>query len=257
MIQVQPVRLQLADLIEIIHVLGEIGTKPAMTTEVLELIGLAGQEEQAVLANASSRWQSAIKVALEYEGTYLRRLLDGAYDKLSPGPRRQLNEARQCAATAFVNRVLHIGHPELDDQVGQLHSARTYEQMRPAAENLRGIGLDARRMLMDPQLGNELALQLGTIDPERRRFELADLAIDVVTAADYLLHLVDERSSSSQQKFSAERDLGTNAPSNPDLSGNNADGDLRYRRVLDSRAAAVRLGGRLLRVLRSETVTPL
>lgn len=253
----QPDRLQLPDLSEIIHVLGQVGTKPAMPTEVLELIGLAGQEEQAPMANAPSRWQSAIKVALEFEGTYLRQLLDGTYDRLSPGPRRRLNEARNCAATAFVNRVLHIGRPDPDEQVQELSSASDYEKMQPAAENLRGIGLDARRMLMDPQLGNELALQLGTIDPERRRFELADLAIDVVTATDYLLYLIAGRSPSSHRRFSAEADLGVPTAIRSSPPDSNADEDLRYRRVLDSRATAVRLGGRLLRALRSETVFPL
>ena len=257
MVTTQSARLQLPDLSDIIHVLGTVSPEPAVPTEVLKLIGLAGKEEQAATSTASSRWQCAIKVALDYEETYLRRLLDGAYDKLPPGPQRELNEARHHVATAFVNRVLHAGHPELSDQVEQLHRARNFDQMKPATEHLRSIALDARRMLMDPQLGNELALLLGTIDPERRRFELADLAIDVVTSTDYLLHLIDGRSSSSHTNFSAERDLGPASVSRPIPSNNSDDEDLRYRRVLDSRATAVRLGGRLLRALRSETVTPL
>jgi len=252
----QPNRLQLPDLSEIIHVLGEVGTKPAMPTEVLELIGLSGKEDQAPMANAPSRWQSAVKVALDYEGTYLRQLLDGTYDRLPPGPRRRLNEARNCVATAFVNRVLHLDRPDPDEQVQELSAASDYDKMRPAAENLRNVGLDARRMLMDPQLGNELALQLGNIDPERRRFELADLAIDVVTATDYLLYVIAGRSPTSNRRFSAEADLGGSPPIRSSPQDSNAEEDLRYRRALDSRAAAVGIGGRLLRALRSETALP-
>ena len=65
------------------------------------------------MANAPSRWQSAIKVALEYEGTYLRQFLDGTADRLTPSSRRQLDKARNCAAIAFVNRVLQDGNPRV------------------------------------------------------------------------------------------------------------------------------------------------
>ena len=117
------------------------------------------------------------------------------------------------------------------------------------------MGLDTRRMLMDPQLGTELALQLG-IDPERTRDELVNLAIDVVTATDYLLWLVDDKPLQSRTGLSAEKDLGP-AASPSDSAGRSSEDDLRYRRVLDARAVAVRLGGELLRELRSATVAPL
>jgi hypothetical protein len=253
----QSVTLELPDLSELIHVLGEVGPKSTLTTEVLELIGLSGQEEQAATSTASSRWQAAIKVALESEGPYLRKLLDCTCDKLPPASKRMLNEARVDAATAFVNRVLHTNHPELGDQVGQLASARDYGGMKLAAENLRSIALDARRMLMDSQLGNELALQLGTIDPEQRRFELADLAINVVTVTNYLLYLIEGRPSDTPENFSAEQSLGNPSVRSPIPPSQKEDADLRYRKVLDAHATAIRFGGRLLLALRSETVTPL
>lgn len=253
----QHIKLKLADLTEIVHVLGTQAIKPpSLPSDVLELIGLAHFMEEGS-GNPASRWQSAIQIALDSEDDCLRRFLDGAYDRLLPGPQRQLNEARLNAATAYVKRVLFDGRPELNDQVDKLHAARDYGHMRPAAENLRSVALDARRMLMDPQLGDELALQLGTIDPERRRFELADLAINVVTATDYLLYLIDGRLLDSSEDFSAETHLGGHATSRSNPSDDRDDEDLRYRRSLDSRAAVVRLGGRLLRALRSETVAPL
>jgi hypothetical protein len=250
-------KLELSDLSEIIHVLGTKAIKPStLPVEVLELIDLAHFMD-ATSGNPPSRWQAAIKIALEAESGCLRRFLDGVNDRLLPGPQEELNKAREDAATAYVKRVLFDGHPELNDQVDKLNEARGYGQMRPAAEEVRNVALDARRMLMDPQLGNELALQLGTIDPEHRRFELADLAVNVVTAADYLLYLIDDRSEDSDEGFSAETHLGGGASVTSQPTGKKVDDDLRYRRALDSRAAVVRLGGRLLRALRSETVAPL
>jgi hypothetical protein len=249
-------RIQLPDLREVIRTLGSVSANPSTPVQVLQAIGLYGQEEQGVEANATSRWHSAIKVALESNDTYLSSLLTEACARIPQEPRRQVKDAVNSAAVAYVERILHITHPELHDQVHTLNSSQTYPEMRSAAGELRKVGLETRRMLMDPQLGTELAQQLGTHDPERRRRELANLAIDVVTATDYLLSLVDDHPLESRKGFSAEADLGAQA-SSADSVSRSPDEDLRYRRVLDSRAAAVRLGGELLRELRSTTVAPL
>jgi hypothetical protein len=251
----QRVLLKLSDLSDVIRVLGKASTNTAAPEEILQVLNLHGQQEQAAMQNATSRWQAAVKVALESESNYLCRLLDEVCERLPAGPRREVITARQDVAIAYIERILNGGrdHPELGDQVEELHMAQDYESMQQAAAKLRDIGLHARRMLMDPQLGGELALQLGTIDPERRRLELADLAIDVVSATDYLLSLAREPVRDSRRSFSIERDIG--APASSVVSPESpSDHDLRYRRALDSRAAAVRLGGRLLRGLRRETV---
>jgi hypothetical protein len=252
---VLPDPVELPDLREVIRTLGAVSPNPSATAQALQAVGLYGQEEQAVEQNATSRWHSAIKVALENEGAYLRSLLNESCARLPKQSRRKVEEAVRNAGIAYVERILHVAHPELHDQVETLHRSRTYSEIRTAAGELRDVGLEARRMLMDSQLGTELALQLGTIDPGRRREELANLAIDVVTATDYLLSLVDDHPLQSRKNFLAENDLGPQA-SPIDSAGRSLDEDLRYRRVLDSRAAAVRLGGQLLRELQSATVAP-
>ena len=249
-------RLELSDLSEVIRKLGEESPSPSAPAQALQAVGLYGQEQHAAEEGATSRWHSAIKIALENGGTSLRSLLTEACARLPREPRARVEGAVRDAGVAYVERVLLKANPELHDQVDKLNFSRMYSEIKSASEELRKVGLETRRMLMDPQLGTELALQLGTIDPERRRDELANLAIDVVTATDYLLSLVDDKPLQSRRSFSAEKDFGAQA-SATDSAGRFPDEDLRYRRLLDARAIAVRLGGQLLRELRSATVAPL
>ena len=85
-------------------------------------------------------------------------------------------------------------------------SAESYTEMSTAAGELRTMALDTGVMLMDPQLGTELGLQASVLDAERRRLEIADLAIDVVTAADYLLNLIRDPSAADRPGYSAVHD---------------------------------------------------
>jgi hypothetical protein len=247
--------LELSDLRELIRTLGKVSPDPRTVGQALEAVGLYGLQSHIDGVPATELWHSAVKVALDNGGTHLRSLLAEACARLPEERRRKIGEAVYSAGIAYVERALFPGNNRRQDQVENLSCSRTYAEIRTAARDLRNMGLDARRMLMDPQLGTELALQLG-IDPERTRDELVNLAIDVVTATDYLLWLADDKPLQGRTGLSAEKDLGAAAlPSDP--AGRSAEDDLRYRRVLDARAVAVRLGGELLRELRSATVAPL
>lgn len=247
-------RVELSDLGDVIEVLGTVSPSPTAPSQVLELLKLNGKQQIAALEKADNRWQAAVQVALEYEDDYLVRLLTLVRADLSPRRCRDLDEALSSAAATYVRRLLRAEHPELSDQVDALISAGTYLDMRSAAGDLRRVALDARRMLMDPQLGTELGLQASALDAERRRLELADLAIDVVTAADYLLNLIREPSAAEGPRYSAEHDHGDSQRSRQ--SDDQDWDDLRYRRALDARATLVRLGGRLLHILRRDSASP-
>jgi hypothetical protein len=154
----------------------------------------------------ADRWQAAVQVALEHEQDYLIRLFTTVTTGLTPRRRKDLDEALSAAGSAYVRRLLRAEHPEVGDQIDALAEARSYDDIRSATGELRRVALDARRMLMDPQLGTELGLQVSALDAERRRLELADLAVDVVTATDYLLNLVGEASvADDHHRYSAER----------------------------------------------------
>jgi len=85
-------------------------------------------------------------------------------------------------------------------------------------------------------------------DPELRRAQLADLAVDVVTAADYLMRLLSSPSvTASRLALAGRAGLGGGEGYSDEETF-----DLLTRRQLDARGAAVRLGMRLLSQLRSD-----
>jgi hypothetical protein len=138
---------------------------------------------------------------------------------------------------------------ELGDQAEVLMNATTVSEMTQAAQRLRLTALNVRRLLMRPLLGEAfLQLSPSVLDPERRRMELADLAVDVVTAADYLLTLLGEPTRTSS-RFRLATEAGSGAGRGPS-DGEAADHITRRR--LDARSTAVRLGMRLLAGLHSD-----
>lgn len=142
--------------------------------------------------------------------------------------------------------------PALADQAGALLEASSVPGMERAARELRQIALDMRKLLVGPVLADKsLQLAPSVPDPESRRMELADLAVDVITAADYLLSLLETpRSPSSRFVLDARSD------SYPGYGL--AGGDLvdrLNRRRFDARNTAVRLGMRLLGALHSDVAT--
>ncbi len=124
-----------------------------------------------------------------------------------------------------------------------LLAASSVWEMNEAAKSLRLTATGVGRMLTRPlSMDTSLQFDPSVLDPERRRIELADLAVDVVTAVDYLLSLLENpatRSSSlvlaDEARLGVERNLS-----------DEGDYDRLVRRRLDARGTAVRLGMRLL-----------
>lgn len=138
---------------------------------------------------------------------------------------------------------------DLGDQAEQLLTASGTPEMMEAARSLRLIALSIRRLLMRP-LATGTSLQMGPSvpDPELRRAELADLAVDVVTATDYLMRLLSGPAVTASRLVLAGRAGSGGGEGYSDEETF----DLLTRRQLDARGTAVRLGMRLLSQLSSD-----
>lgn len=132
---------------------------------------------------------------------------------------------------------------ELSDQAEQLLAASDTAEMIEAAKGLRLTALNVRRLLMRPFL-TEASLQPDppVPDPELRRAELADLAVDVVGAADYLLRLlVAPPATTPRLVLACETGYDHRR-----IYADEETADRLIRQRLDARGTAVRLGMRLI-----------
>jgi hypothetical protein len=137
----------------------------------------------------------------------------------------------------------------LGDEAEQLLIASGTPEMMEAARSLRLTALSTRRLLMRPLVtGTSLQMGPSVPDPELRRAELADLAVDVVTAADYLMRLLSSPAVAASRLALA----GRPGPGGGEGYSDEETFDLLTRRQLDARGAAVRLGMRLLSQLHSD-----
>ena len=147
---------------------------------------------------------------------------------------------------------LTTSHPELEDQAEALLAASSAPEMKQAARRLRTTALSMRRLLTSPLSADAMpALDPSMPDLELRRVELADLAVDVVTAVDYLLNLLDTSTTASPRLVLAS-EAGSGHRHGP-LCNDTL--DWLIRKQLDARGAAVRLGMRLISGLLSDVST--
>lgn len=132
---------------------------------------------------------------------------------------------------------------ELDDHAEQLLTAIDASAMMGAAKNLRTAALEMRRDLTRPSLRDSLLELDPTVpDPELRRRELADLAVDVVAATDYLLRLLAAAPTMPPRLI-----LASDTPCEQGHGyADEEKFDRLVRRQLDARSTAVRLGMRLI-----------
>ena len=138
---------------------------------------------------------------------------------------------------------------ELADQAEQLLAASGVIEMAEAASDLRVAALNVRRLLTR-RLLTQPPLQLGASlpDPELRRTELAELAVDVVGATDYLLGLLAAPAAMTS-RLALSGDVGHDRGR---AYTDEETADRLIRRRLDARGIAVRLGMRLIAGLRGD-----
>jgi hypothetical protein len=124
------------------------------------------------------------------------------------------------------------GGPGFAGQVTALLEAIGADGMLTAARELRGTTMGAYRALSSsglPPVNEGIDARIARVRREVQAGRLADMALDVITALDYLLFLL-------APVMPPERLAGDAAP----------DDDLRARRQLDARAVVVRRCRRLL-----------
>lgn len=137
---------------------------------------------------------------------------------------------------------------DVGDQAERLLTASSTLEMLEAARSLRLAALSIRRLLVRPfTTGTSLQVGPSVPAPELRRAELADLAVDVVTATDYLMRLLSSPAVTASRLSLADRARlgGEGYPDEETF-------DMLTRRQLDARGTAVRLGMRLLSQLGSD-----
>ena len=134
-------------------------------------------------------------------------------------------------------------HLRLGSQAELLLAASGTSEMMQAARGLRLAALGIQRILMHP-LFTDRSLQMDPSipDPEMRHARLAELAVDVVTATDYLLSLLTAPSVTIPRLVLASE---AGSCRRADYSGAETF-DRLTRQRLDARGEAVRVGMRLL-----------
>ncbi len=139
--------------------------------------------------------------------------------------------------------LLAVSYPELGNQAEALLAASGAAEMKEAAQRLRALALSVRRQIASPRSEDALrGFGPSVPDPEPGLAGLADLAVDVVTAVDYLLTLLDAPVTTSPQLALAsdDRPARGHRPAQDDAR------DWLIRKQLDARGSAVRVGARLI-----------
>ena len=154
-------------------------------------------------------------------------------------PRPSKIVSRDSAESQALEEVAAAGR-RIGEQTEELLAASSIPEMVTAAGRLGLAARTVRQLLMGPLL----ASSFPQLDPsfELRRTDSADLAVDVVTAVDYLLSLREASTVASPLVLSPE-------PGERSRSDDEAL-DRLTRRRLDARGDAVRLGMRLFAELR-------
>jgi hypothetical protein len=247
-----PAELTLQDLLPMLYVVAEALPGENQVETLANLSGLSSARLPSGRASPPERWTPVFEAALDAPVETFALLVVNIRQSLGAQSTTKLNEALRRVGLSCVSRHTRAAHPGLGDQADALLRAKTAPEISAAATQLRLTALGVRGLLMRPLLTeNVLAIAPTVMDPEQRRMELADLAVDVVTALDYLLGLLGAPAATSPGLV-LDTESGLNRRDGP----SDADAlDRLQRRRLDARGVAVRLGMRLLAGLRSDVAS--
>jgi hypothetical protein len=240
----EPLRedLILADLTPVIKIVAKALPYSTQAEGIARLSNIDARFQQGQ-ANAKELWTPVFEAALKTPSKALPSLMMNIREDLGEDERTQFDSALRMLRLSCVLRVTGAANSQLGNQADDLLAASTVPEMTTAAESLRLTALNVRRLLMRPLFtATFVQFDPSVPDPESRRMELADLAVDVVTAADYLLSLLGGPALASTQLV-----LATEAGTDHGHGSSDDEAlDRLTRRRLDARGSAVRLGMRLL-----------
>lgn len=210
---------------------------------VVELFELENVQIPGGNADALQYWQAlfhaAIQDAVDTPGKLTEYIVNNGV------PREDMEKALAEVAERCMLRTVQKMHPNFYYLAGFLLEAETIPDVRKAARDLREAATGIWRLLTQPVLAASFIQISPTVhDPEQRRRQLADLAVNVVTAVDYLLNFLPD-SSDETEEFNLR----------PDHVTDDGPAIRLIQRRLDARATAVKVGGRFLDGLRRDVAT--
>jgi hypothetical protein len=245
--------LTLSDLDKVIDVVAAEFTNENEPRNTAESIGLRDPPSPGGNSRSKDRWKPVFGDALNNSPEMLASLLKAIRGKSSPLPKERIDAALEEMKVRCVIRVTHTANLSLFEQIDDLASTRRADDFREPAERLRNTALGVRRLLMRPLLAEtflqvERNLDFAVPEPDWLRIQPANQAVNVVTALDYLLTLMDAPSTQASA-FSLSNGLGldsTQGRTDQDAA------DWLSRRRFDARRAAVTEAQRLLLMLRKD-----
>ena len=245
--------LTLSDLDKIIDAVAAEFTNENEPRSTAESIGLRDPPSPGGSSRSKDRWTPVFGDALNNSPEMLASLLKAIRGKSSPLPKAKIDAALQEMKVRCVIRVTNTANLSLFEQINDLISTSRPDDFREPAERLRNTALGVRHLLMRPLLAEtflqmERNLDFAVPEPDWLRIQPANQAVNVVTALDYLLILMDAPSTQASA-FSLSNGLG------PDSTQGRTDQDAAdwlSRRRFDARRAAVTEAQRLLLMLRKD-----
>lgn len=245
--------LSLPDLDKVIDAAAATLTQENEVTSIAALAGLVDFAVPSGRIRPKARWTPVFEAALDEPPETLAKLLKQIRRSLGVKPKGRFDHAVQEMRVDCVSRVTRTANLTLSDQLEDLSSAFPPERITEPAQRLRSTALGVRRLLMRPLLAEtflQLERELGfpTEEPEWLRLQLANQAMNVVTALDYLLTLMMTPDITPSQ-LSLGMELGS------DRSQGRTDEeahDWLTRRRLYARSTAVSEATRLLVMLRRD-----
>jgi hypothetical protein len=249
-------KLVLGDLTKVINTVADSLSEPSDVRSIAKLSDI----RRAAIPDGgmpTALWTPVFEAALQAKAETLPKLLFNVRENLGQEPRDAVDKALQEVRRDCISRFTLDTHPEVGDRADALLVASGPEEMIEPAKKLREMAISVRRLLLRPLLADtflqlQRELDISFPDPLSLRIQLADQAVDVVTAVDYLLTLLLTEPHSGQLILGGE-------PGSERMQGRTDEESLDWlrRRRLDARGTAVRQGQRLLTALRRHIVTDL
>jgi len=233
----------LEDYVPVIEIAAKRFGGPSHFDSVVKLFGLDNAQIPGGNADARQYWQALFDAAIQDSVDTPGKLTE--YMVNHGVPKEDMEKALAEVAKKCMLRGVWKKHPNFYYLAGSLLKAETVPEVREAARDLREAAIGIWRLLAHPVLADSfIHISPAVQDPDQRRQQLADLAVNVVTAVDYLLNFLPA-SSDELEDFKLI----------PDHVPDDGPAVRLIQRRLDARATAVKVGGRFLDGLRRDVAT--